>query len=260
MRKALLPDRKRPLIFAHRGCSSLGPENTMAAFHKARELGAPGIELDIHICATGELVVAHDYTFTRVAPQGWNGQGKAIEELSLGDIRRIDVGAGFGGEGVFRGEYPPRLEEVLESFCPDMYIDIELKSEKAQGDPLPGAAAETLKRLGQRIAGAVTVSSFNPFALAAFKKLCPLVPAAIIWSAHQEVPWFLRRGLGRIISGCDYLKPIHNQVNPYRAFLSRLEKRPVVPWTVDDPGRGKELLDLGCQGIISNFPQRFISS
>ena len=260
MKKALLPDRQRPLIFAHRGCSSLAPENTMAAFHKARELGAPGIELDIHLCATGELVVAHDYTFTRVAPGGWNGQGKTIEELSLEEIRRVDVGAGFGSEALFRGQYPPLLEEVLESFCPDMYIDIELKSEKARGDPLPGAAAETLKRLGSKIAGAVTVSSFNPFALLAFKKLCPNISTAIIWSPHKEVPWFLRRGLGGIISGCDYLKPIHTQVNPRATFLAGPQKRPVISWTVDDPARGKELLDLGCQGLISNCPQRFISS
>jgi len=65
----LLPDRPRPLLFAHRGCSSLAPENTMAAFATALRVGSPGVELDVHRCATGELVVAHDDCFTaRTAP------------------------------------------------------------------------------------------------------------------------------------------------------------------------------------------------
>jgi glycerophosphoryl diester phosphodiesterase len=135
----LLPDRQRPLLFAHRGLSSLAPENTMAAFFKAREKGAQGIELDIHICASGELVVAHDDNFERTAPGQTGGSPRAIEEMTYEEIRRVDVGAAFGSQstvqessaaapGSFRGEHPPLLTEVLETFCPEMYIDIELNT------------------------------------------------------------------------------------------------------------------------------------
>jgi glycerophosphoryl diester phosphodiesterase len=239
----------------------------MAAFNLARNLGAPGIELDIHACATGELVVAHDYTFTRMVPDGPNGGGRTIEELDLREIRALDLGAAFGSQspvqekkpgtaGDFSGEHPPLLEEVLENFCPAMYVDIELKSEKTKNDPLPLAAAEKLKSLGEKIAAAVTVSSFNPFALLAFKSYCPHIPTAIIWSADKAVPPILRRGLGRIISRCDYLKPVYTQVTPWNHFrFVRLESRPLVAWTVDDPALAVNLVKAGSEGIITNRPQ-----
>jgi glycerophosphoryl diester phosphodiesterase len=248
-RPSLLPDRKRPLLFAHRGCSSLAPENTLAAFRKARDLGAPGIELDVHVCATGELIVTHDHSFRRIT-----GDGRIIEELPLKEIRAIDAGSWFNP--AFRGERPPLLEEVLEEFCPGMYIDIELKTNKFRGDPLPEAVARKLQALGERITGALTISSFNPMSLIAFKKRCPGIPAAVIWSADKTVPFPLRWGFGRFIARCDYLKPVHLQVNRLSLLRFTLnEGRPVVPWTIDDPGLAKKMLHIGCEGIISNRPQ-----
>jgi glycerophosphoryl diester phosphodiesterase len=239
----------------------------MAAFRKARETGAPGIELDIHATTDGKLAVAHDDTFKRTAPQaagpGNIGDGKNLEELSYEEIRRIDVGSFFGPG--FSGEYPPLLEEVLEEFCPAMYVDIELKSRKTKNDPLPTLFAEKLKALGEKISAAVTVSSFNPVCLKTFKRVWQKIrnsekrediPTAIIYSVNGELPWLLRHGFGRIISGCDYLKPIHKQVSGFSLFrFTVIEGRPVVPWTVDDIGLAEKLISAGCQGIITNRPQ-----
>ncbi|MDR0451558.1 MAG: glycerophosphodiester phosphodiesterase [Treponema sp.] len=250
----VLPDRARPLLFAHRGCSSLAPENTMAAFRKARELGAPGLELDIHVCATGELVVAHDDNFLRTAPPGANAGGLDIEELPLREIRALDVGSFF--DPAFSAERPPLLEEVLEEFCPDLYIDIELKSGKISGDSLPRLAAEKIRAFGNPVAAALTVSSFNPFCIAAFRRLSPHIPTAVIYGKSREVPWILRRGFGRHIAGCAYVKPGRELVGP--ASVSRIvvrEKRPMIPWTIDDPAVAGEMLRQGCCGIISNRPQ-----
>lgn len=55
------------LVFAHRGASGYAPENTLDAFEEAVRMGADGVELDVHICRTGELVVAHDETVDRVS-------------------------------------------------------------------------------------------------------------------------------------------------------------------------------------------------
>jgi glycerophosphoryl diester phosphodiesterase len=221
----------------------------MAAFQKARETGAPGIELDIHVCASGELVVAHDDTFQRTA-----GDGRRVEALSLGEIKSIDVGSFFSPG--FSRERPPLLHEVLEEFCPGMYIDIELKTRKTKNDPLPGLLAETLRLLGDRAEKSLLVSSFNPFAILTFKKLCPQIPTAIIWCADPEVPFILRRGFGRLLSHCDYLKPGHAHVNRFSHFrFSLLEGRPLIPWTIDDPALAKKMLGIGCRGIITNRPQ-----
>lgn len=265
-RVPLLPDRKRPLLFAHRGCSSLAPENTMAAFKKARDYDAPGIELDIHAALDRKLVVAHDDTFIRTAASDNNGKGKKAEELSYDEIKRIDVGSFFGSE--WSAETPPLLEEVLEEFCPGMYVDIELKSRKTKDDPLPGLLAEKLKALGSKISAAVTVSSFNPFCIKTFKKewqkiggsaSLPDIPTAIIFCVDKEVPRILWHGFGRILSGCDYLKPIHEQVNSFSMLrFSRLEGRSVVPWTIDDPLLAKKMIRAGCEGIITNRPQEML--
>jgi glycerophosphoryl diester phosphodiesterase len=250
----LLPDRSRPLLFAHRGCSSLAPENTMASFRKARETGAPGIELDIHAAASGELVVAHDGNFTRTAPGAFNCEGRIIEELNYSEIKTVDVGVFFGPG--FKGEHPPLLEDVLESFCPEMYVDIELKTGKTRDDPLPGLLAALLKKFGSKVCGAVTVSSFNPVAVRNFKRLVPEIPTAVIYCPDKGVPFILRRGLGRFIAACDYLKPVHTLVNRFNRFRHTvLEGRPVVPWTIDDPAVAKKMAALGCAGIISNRPQ-----
>ncbi|MDR1867122.1 MAG: glycerophosphodiester phosphodiesterase [Treponema sp.] len=243
----LLAHCERPLIFAHRGCSSLAPENTMASFRKARELGSPGLELDVHVCASGDLVVAHDDTFERTAYYPY-----AIEQLKLEDIRKLDVGSFF--DTSFWRESPPLLQEVLEEFCPDCYIDIELKTRKTKQDPLPGLVADMLRTFGEKVLTSVTVSSFNPIALLAFKKLCPTVPTAIIWCSDKGVPWFLRYGFGAVLSHCDYLKPIYSQVN--MLFPIRFRK-PVIPWTVDKQDIAERMLDFGCVGIITNYPQQY---
>jgi glycerophosphoryl diester phosphodiesterase len=224
----------------------------MRAFKKARELGAGGLELDVHVCASpGVLVVAHDDTFKRTGGDTV-GEGRNIEELSWEEIRRINVAAYF--EGGKTTEHTPRLEEVLEEFCPGMYIDIELKSRKTRGDPLPALAAETIQALGDK-AIAVTVSSFNPLCLAAFKARCPGVPTAVIWSADTEVPPLLRRGLGRFIARCDYVKPVYRQVR--RFAWTAWEGRQAVPWTIDEPALAERMFRLGCAGIITNRPQDF---
>ena len=63
---------ERTLVWGHRGASGYAPENTMAAFEKAVELGADGIELDVQLTKDGELVVIHDETIDRVSDgSGW---------------------------------------------------------------------------------------------------------------------------------------------------------------------------------------------
>jgi glycerophosphoryl diester phosphodiesterase len=242
----------------------------MPAFKKARELGSPGLELDVHVCApsgegSGELVVAHDDSFARTA-----GDGRSIAELTWPEIRTINVGACFPASGggtdpagrtgkTFR-EHPPLLEEVLEEFCPGMYVDIELKTRKTKRDPLPALVAQKLAALGKRIMDSVSVSSFNPVSLVRFKERCPRIPTAAIWTADPELPFPLWYGLGRFIARCDYLKPVHRQLNRFSRFrFTVLEGRPLVPWTIDDPALGKQVLNWGCVGIITNRPQIFVN-
>src|SRR5713101_9142502 len=87
-------DPVRPRAIAHRGASGHYPENTMAAFKAARDLGVPYIELDVHMTRDGEIVVVHDEDLLRVA-----GKAGRIEEMNLADVCAADAGFNFSPDG-----------------------------------------------------------------------------------------------------------------------------------------------------------------
>src|SRR5690606_11412908 len=93
-------------IIAHRGASAHAPENTMAAFRKAIEMGANYIELDVHLSKDGKVVVLHDATLNRTS----NGTGKIADHV-WNVLRMLDAGSFFDEK--FKGEKIPLLEEVL---------------------------------------------------------------------------------------------------------------------------------------------------
>ena len=77
-------------IYAHRGASGYAPENTHSAFLKAVEMGADGIELDVHMTKDGRIVVCHDGNVNRTS----DGSGR-IYDMTLSELRRLDFGARF---------------------------------------------------------------------------------------------------------------------------------------------------------------------
>lgn len=277
MRIPLFPDHPEPLLFAHRGCSALAPENTLPAFRRALEKGVFGIELDIRRCGTGELVVIHDKTVDRTT----DGSG-GVEELSLKAIRELDAGswfeegprraAGPGQDGnpvpdraprtapsperppLFRGERVPLLEEVFDLCGDRVAYDIEIKYFRRQESGIPRLLVDLIARFG--LQSRVMVSSFNPLVLRRFRSLTPRIPTALIFAKHQEVPFYLRRGEGRMLVRCDALKPRFDQVTTRSvARWADREGYPLLPWTVDDGDEAHRLIRLGARGIISNIPE-----
>jgi len=226
----------------------------MAAFRKARELGSPGLELDVQACASGELVVLHDASLRRTT-----GMDTVLDHLNLSELRQLDAGSWFSAD--FSSERTPLLSEVLEEFNDKLYIDIELKSRLVKNDPLPLGLARLLNSFmaGTGRHAMVSVSSFNPFVLAGFKQAAPKIPTAIIWSADTELPWYLRAGQGRWLSHCDYLKPVHTKATLFSlVLLGKIGGYPVIPWVVDSTVDAEELVGFGCEGIITNRPQDLV--
>ena len=88
---------KKPVIYAHRGASAYAPENTWAAFQKALEMEAGGIELDLHLSKDGHVVICHDEQVDRVS----NGSG-LIRDKTLDELKNLDFGSWFGK--AFEGE------------------------------------------------------------------------------------------------------------------------------------------------------------
>src|SRR5215471_15400951 len=110
----------RPYVIGHRGAMGHAPENTFASFRKGFELGAPLLELDVHLSADGQLVVIHDETVDRTT----NGSGR-VADMSTAEIRRLDAGSWFGC--AFAGEPVPMLSEVLQWMHGRVGLVIELK-------------------------------------------------------------------------------------------------------------------------------------
>lgn len=248
----LLPDVGRPLVFAHRGVSSIAPENTRASFALARDMGVPGIELDVHLTSDGGLPVIHDHNTSRVA-----GKALEVERSAMKELAALDVGSWKGDK--WKGERILALRELFEEFGDSFYFDIELKNRVASDYGLEGAVAACLRDAFSSKAGLaarILISSFNPASLARFKYLAPAIPTAIIWSSDTDVPPYLRHGEGRWIGKVDALKPRFNKVGRLSAFRwTRLGHYPVIPWTVDKAPEARRILSLGCDGVISNCPQ-----
>ena len=107
-------------IFAHRGYSSIFPENTLLAFRKAFEFGADGIELDVQLSKDDEAVVIHDLTTDRTA-----GVHGAVEDFTVSELTRMN--AAFRKQDLYQRQPIPTLDQVFAEFGSKLLINVEIK-------------------------------------------------------------------------------------------------------------------------------------
>ena len=249
-----LRERRKVLVFGHRGMSRFYPENTMLSFSKcASNPGIDAVELDVHVCRSGEVVVAHDFSLKRTA-----GLDVEIEDLTLDEIGSIDVGSFKDPE--FSGCRIPLLSELFSSFGDRFIYDVELKVKA--GKINRELSDKVLKLIRDyHLEDRVLVSSFNPLALRAFHAGCIRyglqIPTADIFEHSEYIPRPLWNGLGRFISLSSYQKPGHRLVD--RSFLRTHGRLPIMAWTVnseEDAGRLLALNDgrMHVFGLIGNDP------
>lgn len=228
--------------FAHRGASAVCPENTMAAFRRSLELGATGIETDVQMTLDGRLVLIHDETVNRTT----NGEG-CVKDKTLEEIRELDAGSWFNGGG-FAGEKIPLLEELLELLAgKDTVLNIELKNGLF---PYPGMEEKVVAAVRAfGLSGRVVISSFNHYSLAYFKKLAPDIETGILYGEGLYRPWDYAATVG-----AEALHAYHLAVLP--EFVREAAENGAVfhPFTVNDPERMKELIEMGVAGIITDVP------
>jgi glycerophosphoryl diester phosphodiesterase len=170
------PGKYPVLAIAHRGFSGAAPENTLAAFKRAMEVGSDMIELDVHLSKDGQVVVIHDDTLKRTT----SGMGK-VADFSLQELKRLDAGKWFGSR--FFGEKIPTLNEVLELTRGKIPIHIELK----EGDlgrytitDLADRSLEEVEKAG--LLDQVLFGSFNLSAVDRIREKQPRLPVALIYN------------------------------------------------------------------------------
>lgn len=233
-------------VQAHRGGAGLAPENTMAAFHTAADLGVPWFELDVRRCASGELVVFHDRTLKRLT-----GIDEDVTAMPWNRLREIDVGSHFGPQ--FAGERIPLLEEVVQTFRDRVRLNIEIKEDSARGDGTATTLAREIDRLA--IGSSCIVSSFNPASLARVKLRCN-VPLALVFPTDGRSlrDRLLRKPWLAPLLSVYALHPDHKVVTRDLVRKAHLRGLAVNTWTVNEEQRMRELVGLRVNALITDFP------
>jgi len=233
---------RRPLVIAHRGAARLAPENTLAAFRLAADLGADAVELDARLTADGEVVVLHDKLLDRTT----NGSGP-VSQRTRHELQALDAGARFSPD--FAGERIPTLDQVFEAVGSRLLINVELKNYDSAFDRLVAQVSSRVRAHG--LQRRVLLSCFSPISLWTAHLIAPEIPRALLLYAGQ--PRWMRAVFPRIT----YCQAHHPQdpVTDLRLLESlRRGGRRVNVWTVNSEGRMRELLAFGCDGLITDVP------
>ncbi len=238
----------RPLVFGHRGASHAAPQNTLAAFRRAVEMGADGVELDVHLSADGVPVVIHDEKVDGTT----DGQG-LVTAKPLAELKELDAGSKFDPK--FAGERIPTLEEVLAEVGNRLRVNIELKDYSWSDRGLESRVAALVQRMG--LAERVWFSSFNPAGLMRVRKYAPTIPCGMLYDETMPLPL---RNL--------WLAPLtpHEALHPHYSMITEAWARKthrlglwISTWTVDDPEVALKMAEWKVNVVITNEPDRILA-
>ncbi|MEN6347408.1 MAG: glycerophosphodiester phosphodiesterase family protein [Armatimonadia bacterium] len=230
------PQAKTPALMAHRGASSLAPENTLAAFRKALETKSQWVELDVHLTADGEVVVMHDGTVDRTT----DGTGP-IAKMTLAQIKALDAGSWFKPE--FVGERVPTLAEVVALLGKRLRINVEIKS---SGNAATAQKVVEILRKGGVLEQSM-ISSFGLQAVLEVRKYSTVPLLALISGKATDLQTTIDKGL-------PYFNIEYRQVDAALVEKARAAGVRLCVWTVDNPALWPRFVDLGADIVCTNRP------
>lgn len=236
----LLSSGLRPLIAAHRGASAAAPENTLAAFRAAIDLGADVIELDVQRTADGHLIVIHDPTVDRTT----NGQG-AVASYSLAALKALDAGGWFSPR--FASERLPTLQEAVETVGSAAGLFIEIKQGPVFDDGIEVVVAAVIRDAG--LVARCEVSSFDHFSVRRIKDHAPEVACGILYEARLIDPFGAAR-----LAAAEIVHPYWALSTPELVEEAHRLGYGVVVWTVNDPEAMARLAASGVDAIVTDVP------
>ena len=280
----------------HRGARGLAPENTLAGFRTALGLGVTTLETDLAVTRDGVLIISHDPQLnpdlTRLDGH-WITTRPAIQTLTLAELKRYDIGR-TNPASKYGQQYPeqkpadgerfPTLEEFFAMAGPDVRFNIEIKTSPTKPDVAP-----TPERFAELTAAAIrkakaeprsTVQSFDWRGLLALRRLAPEIATGCLsiesngfdtvgrqasQSGGQPSPWLAGLDLaahgGSVprlakTAGCAVWSPFWRNVTAENVKEAQGLGLKVVPWTVNNPADMEKLIDLGVDGLITDYPDR----
>ncbi len=264
---------QKPIIIAHRGASSLAPENTLLAARVAHAVGAQGWECDVQLTRDGELVLMHDSTLSRttnvreVFPHRspWR-----VSDFFLREIQKLDAGSWFitrdpfgtiasretrGAISQCVGEKVPSLYEALSlSRELNLFLNIEIKPLQwhflsSREEYMVRQVVEMVRSF--RLERRTLISSFNREVIRYLGTIAPDVAGGLlIETIPSDVVLHLRR-LGAVALHLDIAS-----FDPSLPLLLSQANLGLFLWTVDERSRLSQLVTTpGVTGIITNWPQ-----
>jgi len=240
-----LPTRKDidhyPVIVGHRGGAGLAPENTLAAFQNALELGIDGIEFDVQRTVDGEVIVFHDEVVDRLT-----GESGRVEHLTLEEIKRLDVGKGFDPK--FTGERIPTLQETFE-FLRGTHLTLHIEFKDAWLFEGIEQQVVDLIREFDYVDRAQVRAFYHP-ALHTVHQIDPEIAISELW--YQHMPTEAETNFRTINAMADYYT-----VDVIAAIHARGQK--ATAWTVNDVDIAEGLIEMGIDGLTSDFPDRLMT-
>lgn len=232
---------------AHRGASGRGlaPENTLAAFEKAIEIGVEAIEVDVHQTKDGEIVVCHDASLDRTTDTHGT-----IRNMTLAQIQHADAGVRF--DAAFAGERIPTLREALSMMKGRTLALIEIKPED-----ITASVLEVIEEMEAK--DEVVIQSFHREVVRQITEIGSDIPRALLIGGgptEKGRRWALRWSHDVAAVGASTLSLSHGAVTP--SVVEEVHRRGirVWVWTVDEEEDMKRMFEARVDGIISNYPDR----
>jgi glycerophosphoryl diester phosphodiesterase len=256
----------RPLVFAHRGSSTVEPEHTLAAYLRALDEGADGLECDVRLTRDGHLVCLHDRRLERTS----NGRGP-VSGSTLAELSQLDFGSWHPGSAdpddaaeqleLDRGRLLT-LDRLLTAVCAagrPVRLLVETKHPTRYGADVERRLLTLLDRHGLADPGPrdpvrVAVMSFSPLAIRRIRELSPGLPTVLLL---EVLPPAVR--LGRLPFGARIGGPGIGLLRRRPALVRTLHAagNEVYVWTVNEPADLDLARRLEVDGIITDRP-RFV--
>ena len=239
---AMHPDR--PVVVAHRGASGVAPENTAAAYREALAQGAIAAETDVFFTRDRQVIAIHDHTLDRTT----SGAGP-VEQTDWADVAGLD--AGSWKDAAYAGEPVPRLEDLLAIHQGRSVLCIEIK----RGAGIEWAIRDALRE--RRQTKQAIIFSFSPDKVAVSKLLMPKVPALFLVGPRGD-SGALHEGMidDALGVGADLLGLFHGAVDAEVVARAHAAGLPVFVWTVNDEADVRRAVEIGVDGIITDYPAR----
>ncbi|HOC70852.1 MAG TPA: glycerophosphodiester phosphodiesterase family protein [Candidatus Hydrogenedentes bacterium] len=274
-------------VIAHRGASHDAPENTLAAFRLARDMGADWFELDCHLSRDGLVVVSHDNELERTT-----GAQGTITESDYAYLQSLDAGAWKGVQ--FAGERLPLFSECLDFAKNSIGVYVEIKNEAddtalmgqilKEAEPYPVMTPEfatwmiraieangtrnleltrkTIALIRERgMAQQVVIQSFSPIICAIAKIEAPEMRVEALSGVkldEHDIWELVTRWL--FLLDLDGLNLSHESVTPGRMATVKQSGKTVAVWTVDEKPIMDRVVGLGADAIITNRPDVALSA